>query len=488
MKSTASLVVFVAIYGIVFLMLDWPCYATHCQKNQNDKYRNLLAAFGVYMTMCAGVLMSYKYLPFKARVVLEKEPTLVQKMRQNKFINYCVPRLSLFEWIHVVVAVAIATSSFSVFYDYFIKVFSSRRGATASEWRALNRASGHWCDIAVALQLLPISKHSFITHWLKLTTNASIRFHKVAGSLMGFGIIVHLVSYAGLAIQTNTDIGRDVFAIGIKNPRWGQYGNLFGFGGVLAFLFLRIASIDVARRRVYEIFLACHWLFVPVFLVTTTLHSISAIYWCLPPLALYILDLGYRAYNRIYMHDAIITMESSKLMRVTVHCKTQCEPGQVFNITLPHLSQFSHPFTVASIGKEQVSFLVKAEPGNTWTSSLIPLCDQKIRVAMDGPFSADPFDLKEIDVLVCVVAGSGAAGAFAMLEEASKRQKRCYLHWTAKEDMKDSSFLEKLPMVHTSLYTTSPTIVTVGDEPKPKTTQRLEMTSIFKHEGRVGTL
>ncbi|KAI8903260.1 hypothetical protein EDD86DRAFT_250369 [Gorgonomyces haynaldii] len=488
MKSAASFVVFVAVYVISWLMLEWPCYATHCQKNQNPKYRTFLAIFGVYLSLCAVALVFYNRLPFKARIVLEKEPTLVQKLRQHKIINYWLPRLSLLEWIHLFVAISLATASFSVFYDSFIKAFTSRKGSVAAEWRALNRASGHWCDIMIALNLLPISKHSFITHWLRLTTNASIRFHKVAGSLLGFGVLVHVVSYAGLAVQTNTDIGRDVFAIGVKNPRFGQYGNLFGFGGVLAFFLLRVAAIDVTRRRLYELFLICHWLFVPTFLVLAGLHSVSTIYWSLPPLSLYILDLCYRFYNRTQLYDAAVSLENGKLMRVTVDCKTRCEPGQIFHLTVPTLSQFSHPFTVAHIDTEKVSFLVKAEPGNTWTTALLSKCDQKIRVAMDGPFSADPFDLKEIDVLVCVVAGSGAAGAFAMLEEASKRQKRSYLHWTTREDMQQSSFLKQLPSINTSLYSSRSQKTGMDDKGKSEIENSLDLTKIFKHEGRVGTL
>ncbi|KAI8904488.1 hypothetical protein EDD86DRAFT_249849 [Gorgonomyces haynaldii] len=486
MKSSLSALIFVAIYCIVFLMLDWPCYAAHCQTNQNPKYRTILAVFGVYMTLCAGVLVMYARLPFKARVVLEKEPTVLQKMRQNKIINYWLPRLSLFEWFHLFVAVCVATTSFSVIYDFLIVQFKSKKSTLGVEAKAMSRAAGHWCDIMIALNLLPISKHSFISHWLKLTTNASIRFHKIAGTLLGFGIFVHFVSYLVMTAQTNTDLLKDMLLVGVSVTKLTQVGNLLGFCGGIVFLLISLTSINLARRRLYELFLICHWLFVPTFLVLAGLHSVSTIYWSLPPLSLYILDLCYRFYNRTQLYDAAVSLENGKLMRVTVDCKTRCEPGQIFHLTVPTLSQFSHPFTVAHIDTEKVSFLVKAEPGNTWTTALLSKCDQKIRVAMDGPFSADPFDLKEIDVLVCVVAGSGAAGAFAMLEEASKRQKRCYLHWTAKEDMKDSSFLEKLPMVHTSLYTTSPTIVTVGDAPKPKTIQKLEMSNIFKHEGRVG--
>ncbi|KAI8906962.1 hypothetical protein EDD86DRAFT_248531 [Gorgonomyces haynaldii] len=488
MKFIASLVVFVGIYVTALFMLNLPCYSTHCQTSLNDKYRAILVVFGVYLGLCAVALVFYNRLPFKARIVLEKEPTLVQKLRQHKIINYWLPRLSLLEWIHLFVAISLATASFSVFYAYFVPIFKTGRSPKTAEWRALNRASGHWCDIMIALNLLPISKHSFITHWLRLTTNASIRFHKVAGSLLAFGVLVHIVSYGVMTAMTNTDLLKDLLLVGVKNPRWSDYCNPFGFGAALALILLRVAAIDVTRRRLYELFLICHWLFVPTFLVLAGLHSVSTIYWSLPPLSLYILDLCYRFYNRTQLYDAAVSLENGKLMRVTVDCKTRCEPGQIFHLTVPTLSQFSHPFTVAHIDTEKVSFLVKAEPGNTWTTALLSKCDQKIRVAMDGPFSADPFDLKEIDVLVCVVAGSGAAGAFAMLEEASKRQKRSYLHWTTREDMQQSSFLKQLPSINTSLYSSRSQKTGMDDKGKSEIENSLDLTKIFKHEGRVGTL
>ncbi len=74
--------------------------------------------------------------------------------------------------------------------------------------------------------------------------------------------------------------------------------NMFGFIAAILFSILSILSLNVIRRRYYELFRASHWLFIPAYILTVMHAGTMALYGALP-LALYVYD-RYRRHVRRY--------------------------------------------------------------------------------------------------------------------------------------------------------------------------------------------
>ncbi len=88
------------------------------------------------------------------------------------------------------------------------------------------------------------------------------------------------------------------------------------------------------RRRSYQFFLLCHYTLVPIFLLAAFLHAMSNVYFTLPALIMYILDLGYRLMQKCSPQEGLLTLEESGMIRLETKF-LKCKPGQYFYITIP---------------------------------------------------------------------------------------------------------------------------------------------------------
>ncbi|KAJ3328899.1 hypothetical protein HDU91_003993, partial [Kappamyces sp. JEL0680] len=220
------------MYGVVYGILNWPCYATHCSSSRIPLMTRVWIAMGVYFLVCAAFLLLYRHLPVHLKAFLQSEVLPLKKLRIRQGWTsrqfFCVTYLDL---LHMALVGALLGFSFGIYYNNYMAGFLAR-GATgkaatwkkgAMEWFSASMGSGHWCDILIALNLIPLSRHSFIATVLDLSTGASIRYHQITGNLLVIATITHAVVTYGVYVSLTMDnLWTNLFLIGAKRITWSS--------------------------------------------------------------------------------------------------------------------------------------------------------------------------------------------------------------------------------------------------------------------------
>ncbi|KAJ3260880.1 hypothetical protein HK103_007443 [Boothiomyces macroporosus] len=468
-----SFSLFVAAYGFVFALLRLRCYSTLCLQTQQTQLRTTWAVAGGYFAMCALFLYAFPHLPIRIKSFLQSEIYIIRKLRiKYEISNRMLFRITWLDFIHTAILATLLVFDFKYYFDAMYSSISHRVALhpipgwkpDAAWWRSTFVSAGHWCDVLIGLNLIPLSRHSFIAKVLGLSTGASIRYHQFTGNLLVLAVLWHgVIGYNVFLSKSSESFWSETFLLGTFGNGYTDYCIPFGIAAFLGLLMIRASSLPIIRRRAYRLFLTLHYTFVIPFLTFASLHAVSNFYWTFPALALYILDLIFRLYHYHKTLPARAINETPDIVRLDVKVgKRHVEPGQFFTLYIPAVSKvFSHPFSVAGIKGDTVSFLIKRHPSEKWTSSVCEIAEDIDRVALDGPFCHSPFDFNKVSGIACVVAGSGIAAAFSLIQKASSSGKPSFLIWSIRHPYwLDLSFLQELcslPKVYIQIcYTGDP--------------------------------
>ncbi|KAJ3345439.1 ferric/cupric-chelate reductase [Kappamyces sp. JEL0680] len=374
-------------------------------------------AAGVYFLLCASFLLLYRYLPLNLQVFLQSEVYPLKKLRirqgwtSRKF--FCITYLDL---LHMSLVFALLGYSFGIYYrDYFNNFVAKGYTGKAANWKkgamelySFSMGAAHWCDLLIALNLIPLSRHSFLATVLNLSSGASIRYHQITGNLLVIATVLHaIVGYSIHITLTADNLWNNLFLINSKRITWSSLCLPFGVASLLIVFLIRLTSLPLLRRRFYSIFLVFHYFLIAPLIVFTYLHAANNLYWTVPALGLYILDLVYRFFSfYVLSRRSTITLEPGNMLRVDVYgCKEKALPGQFYQLQVQAVSRvFSHPFSVAGIQDDCISFMVKRQRPASWTDQLFLVRKSVSRVTLDGPFCSPPF---EVSRLGCLVSARG---------------------------------------------------------------------------------
>ena len=172
--------------------------------------------------------------------------------------------------------------------------------------------SGHLCDITMGMVLLPISRHSALASFFRLSVSTTLTNHVLTAYTLFSLVVIHgllyvswLPTFNGLSIAQRT-------VIPVLNPTylfvetWPGNNSALGTwrasliftGCVAAFIMcaLLVTTYPKVRSRHFNLFYFTH-LFSILMVIIICLHASTMFYCTAPGLAMWFLDWGMRLYE-----------------------------------------------------------------------------------------------------------------------------------------------------------------------------------------------
>lgn len=172
--------------------------------------------------------------------------------------------------------------------------------------------TGHICDITMGMVLLPISRHSALASFFKLSVSTTLAFHMITAYALFIFVVVHGFLYVSWIPVSNALVGtlRQVYPVlnptYLKDEVWpGSRAPLGIWRASLAFtglfttvimLLIFITTLPHIRRHHFNTFYFTHLVAIAAIIVIC-LHA-STMFYCLAPgLVLWLIDWGMRVYE-----------------------------------------------------------------------------------------------------------------------------------------------------------------------------------------------
>ncbi|KAH6829994.1 hypothetical protein C2S53_000309 [Perilla frutescens var. hirtella] len=243
-------------------------------------------------------------------------------------------------------------------------------------------------NLCLTFLFYPVTRGSSILPMLGLTSEASIKYHIWLGNLSMALFTAHGLIYFLYWIITNR------LSEALK---WGDHyvSNIAGEISMLCGLCLWITSYPKIRRKMFDLFLYTHYLYI-FFMIFYILHiGIGFACIMLPGFYLFIID----RYLRFLQSSSKVTLLSARLFSCdTLQLNFSKTPGLSYTptstlfINVPSISKLQwHPFTVISssnLEQEKLSVLIKCE-GN-WTRKLYDILSHEMLVLISGGSGITP--------------------------------------------------------------------------------------------------
>ena len=172
--------------------------------------------------------------------------------------------------------------------------------------------TGHVCDITMGMVLLPISRHSALASFFKLSASTTLAFHMVQAYVLFALVLIHGFLYVAwipafnslsMALKTVYPVLNPTY---LYNEAWpGNTSSLGIWRASLPFtgLFTTIIMVLVffttlpgVRRRYFNVFYFTH-LAIIVGVIVICLHASTMFYCTSPGLVLWLVDWAMRVYE-----------------------------------------------------------------------------------------------------------------------------------------------------------------------------------------------
>ncbi|KXS13803.1 hypothetical protein M427DRAFT_363728 [Gonapodya prolifera JEL478] len=286
--------------------------------------------------------------------------------------------------------------------------------------------------VLIGFLLIPTSKNSVIAHYLRLPYTTTVRLHRWIGWTLAFSSCLHLaLSMMWKAIDV-TPLYQLFFTLP-ANTKWGseKYRYVTAFPALLFLGIVVIMALPYVRRNFYNAFIISHLFGIP-FMAFAYFHNSIDIYFAIPALLLYAVDLALR-FGAWFTLTPVTTVshEESGYKVVTVPFTKPVLPGQFMRVVVPAASRWeAHPWSVTSTTPGSVKFLVGPVKGkNEWTERVFQYLEStksggSASVSLQGPYGNPVLFATEEqrhDAYVFLVAGSGVSPAIAAIEHLLNR-------------------------------------------------------------------
>ncbi|KAF0695232.1 Aste57867_13944 [Aphanomyces stellatus] len=308
--------------------------------------------------------------------------------------------------------------------------------------------SGHLSLVALVFLLLPVARGK---HW-ELIFGASyeriLKFHRWLGRLCFLTGTIHLV----VVLVNNTDVTSTI----PYGPQ--QVVPLFGLLAFIAFGSMALVSIDSIRRMFYSYFILHHRIAAVVGIVFVLLHSRTACYAMILPLAVYGLTLLARLVavfantTTVSAKPSISSKKStdSRSVLLTLPATTKstklaqdANPCSFFWVNIPRVSLIEwHPFSaIVTPDGNSIAFCIKAMGANRFTDKVFRAAYAsanagKLTIRLDGPHGKPSLDDDDYDVLVLVAGGIGITPLLGLVNrhrvQPNDRPVEIHLHWVVR--------------------------------------------------------
>jgi predicted ferric reductase len=244
---------------------------------------------------------------------------------------------------------------------------------------------GIWICLNIAFTLLPVTRNSLWIATLKLSYAKLITFHKYIACLSLISVLTKTIT-----IFSNYD-----YALFYKNM-----SNISATVSTLSILLTTFLSIKPIRDNIFELFYYSHKILSILTIVSMSFHYIVCLYYVIPSIVLYIIDIILRAFNTkkaIYakIKNYTLSDNSTSYIFVTLSLvnKIKIEPGCYFFICCDNISKLQwHPLSLVYETHDNLVFCVKNMGEKSWSNNLIGLENNDnlyttTNVFLQGPYS-----------------------------------------------------------------------------------------------------
>ncbi len=227
------------------------------------------------------------------------------------------------------------------YYGYYV----SEQLKTANEDTYLSIA--HVALINLVACLLPITRNSVWSAYLRISYERSQRFHVVLSCLFVLVSIAHGVT---MVIQRG-----GLPLLWSQAPYEHGQGSLYGTASLGGFILMFFCSLPMVRKKFYELFIFSHFLFCGS-LAVLYFHYTPLLYYLAAPFGLYVLDLVLRMYHTYSGRSVKVnkvecfSSERSEVTKLTLQAsKLNYKPGQHMLMKIPAISSYQwHPVSISS--------------------------------------------------------------------------------------------------------------------------------------------
>ncbi|KAJ3033293.1 ferric/cupric-chelate reductase [Rhizophlyctis rosea] len=385
------------------------------------------------------VFYAFLFLSAVSIYIIRQTPRLDKFFRTRPSIKIGKSRLhaplSVGELTICACAMAIALWKFSYFFmSYFSNGIRVNKNSTwrFSMFNLLGHASGHPMDLLLGFVMLPISRNSVLGTHLKIPFDAALKFHRLAGWGMLIWGLFHGSVYMGKIYNNpNTTLWNDLFKLNIDPAKksFKSYMTLFGAIALVCFILAAVPALPFLRRRFFNVFYVMHG-FMLLMILAACMHSSTNMYFMLPGLILWAVDLTIRStswWSNKHTKITNATIEPNALLRLDITSPTikTYLPTQYVFLNIPTISALEfHPYSVCSKPNSNTITLLldpKDFSPKEWTRKVERLVVEKgkgivgERVKLEGPFGWLGFELNEVDRVVCFVSGTGVVPALGIV-------------------------------------------------------------------------
>lgn len=196
--------------------------------------------------------------------------------------------------------------------DYFVDR-GQNSGVVKGNYRlAATALTGHLCDVTMGMVLIPVSRHSALASFFKLTVSTTLTFHMLTAYTLFTLVLIHGFIYVSWvhAFNSLSERLREVFPV--LNPTYLYHeawpGNSSSLGiwrasliftgitstTIMGLIF--VTTLPTIRVKHFNIFYFTHLLSI-VAVIIICLHASTVFYTAAPGLAMWVLDWGMRLYE-----------------------------------------------------------------------------------------------------------------------------------------------------------------------------------------------
>nr|POE92359.1 ferric reduction oxidase 2 [Quercus suber] len=172
--------------------------------------------------------------------------------------------------------------------------------------------TGHLADVTTGMVILPVSRHSSLASFFKLSPSTIYTFHMTQAYVLFGLIIIHAALYASWAALYNESRDRFRYLYPVLNPTYLYHevwpgsksslgiwrASLIFTGSVSALIMAAMffTSFPAIRRRYFNVFYFTHLLGI-VAVIIICLHASTMFYCTIPGLSMWMLDWGMRVFE-----------------------------------------------------------------------------------------------------------------------------------------------------------------------------------------------
>jgi len=311
------------------------------------------------------------------------------------------------------------------------------------------------------LVALPASRNGLINWLLGVPFDRTVLYHRWLGRFTIFlGLIHWILSWVYYAQQNGGSLMAGLLQISFTQS------NNFGYVSFAAMIVIFFTSLELVRRRQYEVFFYLHFFFV-IFYLFGALHSTEMANYCIAGVIIYVLDRVIRiVWGAFPMKTLKVNYKEGDLVQIVFSKHYMARwlklhrVGQYMFINFPTLSALEwHPFSISS-GPDEKTVEIHIKGLGDHTRKIVAAAKERasLWIRSDGPYGNLKLNYRRFPVFFLAAGGIGVTPVIGILKDiyrhgdldtmARKRHKslveKVYFIWTLQNTQQYAWFSEEI--------------------------------------------